>query len=123
MNRGIEELKGHVNKYAKIKAKKDFKRICDNYLKRNKVKPLQPIKANAPYLIMKIKLEDFKKLFKKVGSIPWGVIGCNWGHDFYCIKAKFDWKSDSVLCKLQSENEHLNMQRTKPIRFIDCREM
>jgi len=109
MNKGIEELKKHLPEIQKKADYEFFQKICERFLKEKHLEPLRMV-MDTPYLLIKVPIDNFTKSnIQYIGNEPnWDL---NWGHMFYCIKAKFDWKKGLVSLVFRNENEGLNKQR------------
>lgn len=111
MNDGIDELRKCLPEIHKREAEIFFKKLCHQFVYKEKIKPIK-MKLDSPYLLLKLTIDDFKKLENYVGHKPnWDL---NWGHMFWCTEAFFDWKKNEVSCIFQNENESLNLRKFLP---------
>ena len=116
MNRGIEELEKYIPEIEKKRRDELFQKIGYKFLREHNIK-IKKIEFKSPYLVVKTKIDSFlASNIVYIGNQPnWDL---NWGYDFYCIEACFDWKNSLVSLLFQNENESLNKSNFQPIRIF-----
>ena len=107
MNRGIEELRKHADEFERKQLEENFKKsVARTLLTPHDLNHLKIKEYDMPYVTIRMSFDDFKRTVRRVGTRPnWDL---NWGEDFYCIKARFDWDNGTVTCVFQCEAEWYN---------------